>query len=62
VFVFGTPKRAGNGYVGPVPTRPATTTTTAKPAPTTVARTTTPTTKKRTPTTVARTTTTTKSP
>ncbi|MDP9333649.1 MAG: L,D-transpeptidase family protein [Actinomycetota bacterium] len=59
VFVFGTPKRAGNGYVGPAPTAPPTTTTTAKkPTPTTVARTTTPTTaKKPTPTTVARTTT-----
>jgi hypothetical protein len=60
VFVVGTAKRRGNGYVGPAPTRPPTTTTptTAKPPPTTVARTTTPTTaKKPPPTTVPRTTT-----
>ncbi len=57
VFVVGTPKRAGNGYVGPAPT--TTTPTTAKSTPTTAARTT-PTTAKKpkpTPTTVARTTT-----
>ena len=58
VFVVGTAKRAGNGYIGPAPTRPSTTTTTTKPTPTTVGRTTTPTTaKKPTPTTVPRTTT-----
>lgn len=40
VFVVGTPKRAGNGYVGPVPTTVPTTTTTApkKPAPPTTAK------------------------
>jgi len=40
VFVVGTPKHAGNGYVGPIPTPPPTTTTTApkKPAPPTTAK------------------------
>jgi hypothetical protein len=40
VFVVGTPKHAGNGYVGPVPTTVPTTTTTApkKPAPPTTAK------------------------
>jgi peptidoglycan hydrolase-like protein with peptidoglycan-binding domain len=55
VFVVGTPKKAGNGYVGPVPTTvpKPTTTTTAKKTPTTVKKPTTPTTKKETtPTTV----------
>jgi peptidoglycan hydrolase-like protein with peptidoglycan-binding domain len=49
VFVVGTAKKPGNGYVGPVPTTvPKPTTTTS----TTVKKPTTPTTKKSTPTTV----------
>lgn len=48
VFVVGTPKQAGSGYIGPAPTVPTTTTT-----PTTVGKTNTPTTVKKptTPTT-----------
>ncbi|MDQ1382228.1 MAG: hypothetical protein QOJ71_2947, partial [Actinomycetota bacterium] len=53
VFVFGTPMKAGNDYVGPVKTPPtaATTTTVKKATPTTKPHTT-PTVKKPTPTTV----------
>lgn len=50
VFVVGTPKSPGNGYVGPLKTPPPPTTTTIKTTPTT--KPTTPTTKKPTPTTV----------
>jgi hypothetical protein len=56
VFVFGTPKQKGNGYIGPVAQAPAPppapTTVAPTTTPTTVAPTTTPTTKKPTPTTV----------
>jgi hypothetical protein len=55
VFVFGTPKQAGNGYVGPVKQAPAPPPTTAAPttvAPVTVPSSTTPTTKKSTTTTI----------
>jgi peptidoglycan hydrolase-like protein with peptidoglycan-binding domain len=56
VFVFGTPMKAGNGYVGPIQTTPAPTTTPSTAPPTTVAHTTTPTTaKKTTATTIAKT-------
>jgi len=58
VFVVGTPKQAGNGYIGPAPTMPPTVVTTT--TPTTVAAATTPTTAKPTTTTVAKPTTTTK--
>jgi len=50
VFVVGTPKKAGNGYIGPIPNPPPTTATSTPP--TTVApATTTPTTAKKTKTT-----------
>jgi peptidoglycan hydrolase-like protein with peptidoglycan-binding domain len=49
VFVVGTPKQPGNGYVGPIPTPPPASSTTV--APTTVPAPTTPTTKKPTSTT-----------
>ena len=54
VFVFGTPKQAGNAYVGPVTQAPAPPTTVAPTtvAPVTVPPSTTPTTKKTTTTTV----------
>lgn len=53
VFVVGTAKKAGNGYVGPVPTTTVPKTTTTVKTPTTVKKGTTPTTKKgTTPTTV----------
>jgi peptidoglycan hydrolase-like protein with peptidoglycan-binding domain len=53
VFVFGTPMKAGNDYVGPVKTPPPATTTTVKKAtPTTKPHTTPTTVKKPTPTTV----------
>ena len=54
VFVVGTPKKAGNAYVGPIPTTvPTTATTVTTVAPPTTVKGTTPTTKKRTtPTTV----------
>jgi hypothetical protein len=54
VFVFGTPKQKGNGYIGPIAhaPAPAPTTIASTVAPITAAPTTTPTTKKPTPTTV----------
>ncbi len=54
VFVFGTPKKAGNGYVGPTPTTaPKTTTTTVAPKTTTTAPKTTTTAPHKTSTTIA---------
>jgi len=52
VFVFGTEKQPGNGYVGPAPTAPPTTVAPTTVAPTTVAPKTTTTVKKPTTTTV----------
>jgi hypothetical protein len=53
VFVFGTPKQAGSGYIGPAPTTPApTTTVTTAPTPTTAPKTTKPKPKRTTTTTV----------
>jgi hypothetical protein len=49
VFVVGTPKKAGNGYIGPVPTTaPSTSTTVKKATPPTTVKKTTPTTVKST--------------